>query len=69
MNPQIINMYIERLLQEIGEAAKSRLLLETQLKYTEKLNADLSGQIQQLEAQLEKQNKRKTKEVNTSDTF
>lgn len=69
MNPEIINMYIERLLQEVSEGAKSRILLETRLKYTETLNVELSGKIQYLEKQLEKQNKRKSKEVNTSDTF
>lgn len=69
MDPEIINMYIERLLQEVSEGAKSRILLETRLKYTETLNVELSGKIQYLEKQLEKQNKRKSKEVNTSDTF
>lgn len=70
MDPEIVNMYIERLLQEVSEGAKSRILLETRLKYTESINVNLSGRIQQLEAQLEKQNKKITKkEVNTSDTF
>jgi CII-binding regulator of phage lambda lysogenization HflD len=54
----------------VAEGAKSRILLETRLKYTESINVNLSGRIQQLEAQLEKQNKKITKkEVNTSDTF
>jgi hypothetical protein len=70
MDPEIVNMYIERLLQEVSEGAKSRILLETRLKYTESINVNLSGRIQQLEAQLEKQNKKNVKkEVNTSDTF
>lgn len=70
MDPEIVNIYIERLLNEVAESAKSRILLETRLKYAESINANLSGRIQQLEAQLEKQNKKITKkEVNTSDTF
>jgi hypothetical protein len=70
MNSEIVNIYIERLLNEITEGVKSRILLETQLKYTESMNAALTEKIQQLEAQVEKQNKKITKkEVNTSDTF
>lgn len=70
MDPEIVNMYIERLLQEVSEGAKSRILLETRLKYTESINANLSGRIEQLESQIEKQNKKITKkEVNTSDNF
>lgn len=70
MNPEIVNIYIEKLLNEVTEGVKSRILLQTQLKYTESINVGLSEKIQQLEAQLEKQNKKITKkEVNTSDTF
>lgn len=69
MNPEIVNMYIEQLLNEVSEGAKSRILLQTQLKYTESLNNGFKQKISELEAQLDKQNKRKTKEVNTSDTF
>lgn len=71
MNADLINLYIERLLKEIEELTKNRLLIETQLKYTENLNIDLQTQLKQLQEQQEKHNKRinKTKEVNTSDTF
>jgi hypothetical protein len=71
MDPEIVNMYIDRLLIEVAEGAKSRILLETQLRYTESLNANLSTRIQQLESQIEKQNKKtRNKEVDTSsDTF
>lgn len=66
MNPDLVNLYIEQLVQEITEGAKTRLLLQTQLKYTERLNAQLQTKITDLEAQLEKINKKKIKEVNTS---
>lgn len=69
MNPDLVNMYIERLLKEVEELTKNRLLIDTQLKYTEALNAQLQLKINELEVQLEKQNKRiNKKEVNTSGT-
>jgi hypothetical protein len=70
MNPDLINIYIERLLNEVSEGVKSRILLETQLKWTEMLNAQLQTKIKELESQVEKLNKKKSKEVNTSvETF
>jgi hypothetical protein len=69
MNPELINLYIEQLLIEIGENAKSRILLQTQLRYTERVNAQLQTKINELESQVEKLNKKKIKEVNTSDQF
>ena len=70
MNPDLVNIYIERLLNEVGEGVKVRILLETQLKYTELMNEQLQLKINQLESQVEKLNKKKSKEVNTSvDTF
>ncbi len=70
MNPEIVNMYIDRLLREVGELTKARLLIETQLQYTEKMNADLQAKLKQTEDQLEKQSKKlNKKEVSTSDTF
>lgn len=82
MNSDLVNLYIEQLLTEIGENAKARILLQTQIKYTELLNAQLQNRVNDLEnslqlktaemqAQVEKLNKKKSKEVNTSndDTF
>lgn len=70
MNPEIVNIYIARLIKEIEELTKNRLLVETQLQYTEKLNAELQKRVQLLEDQNEKQSKKiNKKEVNTSDTF
>lgn len=63
-------MYIDRLLQEISELTKNRLLIDTHLKFTEKMNVELQDRIKTLEVQLEKINKKSKKEVNTStDTF
>lgn len=69
MNPELINLYIEQLINEIMEGAKNRILLQTQLKYTESLNSQLQTKITELEAQLQKLNKKKSKEVDTSDNF
>lgn len=69
MNEQFVNMYIESLVKEVTEGVKSRILLETQIKFTENYNKELQNKITQLEAQIEKLNKKKPKEVNTSDTF
>lgn len=67
MNPEIVNMYIERLLQEIQELTKNRLLIETQLRYTERMNVELQTKLKETESQIEKLNKKKSKEVATSD--
>ena len=68
MNPDLVNLYIERLLTEVGELTKTRLLLDTQLKFTEMLNVQLQTKINELETQIEKLNNKKSKkEVNTSD--
>jgi len=69
MNPDLVNIYIDRLLNEVGELTKTRILLDTQLKYTEMLNVNLQRQLAETQTQIEKLNKKKSKEVNTSDTF
>jgi len=70
MNPEIINLYIERLLKEVEELTKNRLLIETQLKYTELINGNLQQKLKEFELQLEKLNKKKSKEVSdTSESF
>lgn len=69
MNPEIINLYIERLLKEVEELTKNRLLIETQLKYTEMINAQFQQKLKEVELQLEKLNKKKSKEVDTSESF
>lgn len=69
MNTEIINLYIERLLNEVTEGVKTRILLDTQLKYTESLNIQLQTKVAELEKKIETLNKKKSKEVNTSEQF
>jgi hypothetical protein len=54
MNPEIVNIYIDKLLNEINELTKTKLLMSTQLTYTEQLNAQLNDKLQKLEASLNK---------------
>ena len=69
MTPELLNMYIEQLLNEVAEGAKSRVLLQTQLRYTERMNAELQTKLKDLESKLEKINKKRSKEVDTSNEF
>lgn len=68
---EFVNLYIERIVKEVEELTKARLLNEAKTAYLEKVNTLLLEKVEQLEAQLEKQNKKiNKKEVNTSaDTF
>jgi hypothetical protein len=71
MSPDIefVNSYIERMVQEIVELTKTRLLNEARLSYIESVNKKLLLKIEDLESQIDKQNKRKAKEVNTSEVI
>ena len=69
MEVEFVNAYIERMIQEIVELTKSRLLNEARVSYIESVNKKLLLKIEELEKQIERQNKRKTKEVDTSEVF
>ena len=69
MEIDFVNAYIERMIQEIVELTKSRLLNEARLSYIESVNKKLLLKIEELEKQIERQNKRKTKEVDTSEVI
>lgn len=49
MNNEFVNVYIERLTQEVTDLNKSRLLLETQLKYSEKYIEELTEKLKTYE--------------------
>jgi hypothetical protein len=51
------------------ELTKSRLLNEARLSYIESVNKKMLLKIEELESQIDKQNKRKAKEVNTSEVI
>ena len=69
MEIEFVNMYIERLVKEVEELTKSRLLNEARLNYIESGNQKLIRKIEELEKLVEKQNKKKVKEVDTSEVF
>lgn len=68
MDADLVNMYMQRLLKEVDDLTKNRLLLETRISYTESLNVELTKKVEELEAQIEKFSKKK-KEVDTSTSF
>jgi hypothetical protein len=67
MDTEFVNLYIERIVKEVEELTKARLLNEAKTSYMEKANQKLIARIEELEKLIEKQNKKKTKEVDTSD--
>lgn len=60
MNPEVINLYIEKLVNYITELTKTNLLMSAQLSYYEKLNTTLNNKVTELETALDKA-KSKTK--------
>lgn len=75
MNPEIVNIYIDKLINEIQELIKTKILIDTQLKYSELVNQELSKQITDLQAQVDslttqlEKKKINKKEVNTSTEY
>lgn len=62
MSVEFVNAYIERLVHEVQELTKTKLLNETRITMLEKANADLVEKNDKLE---EKNIKKKPKEVDT----
>lgn len=72
MNVEFVNAYIERLVREVQELTKTRLLNEAQITLFEKVNRDLLARIEKLEEKSVKKSKKeqeKEKEVDTSEGF
>lgn len=69
MNVEFVNAYIERLVKEVQEVTKTRLLLETQIIMLEKVNTDLLAKVDKYEKAEEKAAKKSKKEVDTSTQF
>jgi phage shock protein A len=75
MNAELINFYIEKLLNEVIEGVKTRVLLETQLKYSEQINQKLQNELNEIKSEYEEyktkqeniNKRRKTKEADTSE--
>ena len=54
MNPEILNLYIEKLINYITELTKTNLLMSAQMAWLEKNNAFLNDKIAMLEQDLNK---------------
>lgn len=69
MGPDFINVYVERILKELTEYVKLKILLETQLQFLEKANTTLTEELEKYKKIEEKQTKRsqKIKEENSAD--
>lgn len=69
MNTDFINIYVERLLKEISDYVKIKLLLETQLQYLEKANSTLAEELEKYKKVEDKPSKKsqKVKEEATND--
>jgi chaperonin cofactor prefoldin len=54
MNSEIVNIYIEKLIQMVTELTKTSLLQSAQIAYYEKQNSSLNKQVEDLQRSLEK---------------
>lgn len=69
MGPEFYNMYVEKLVQEVTELVKSKILLSTQLSYYEKLNSELAAKVENLEKALNKANTKSQKKGEQNTDF
>jgi hypothetical protein len=67
MNPEILNIYIEKLSTQATELMKTNILLSAQLTYQERLAASLNDRIGELEAALDKAAKKNDKTIKKAD--
>lgn len=61
MSVDFVNLYIEKLLHEVTELTKTKILLSTQITLLENINKELENKVKELESNSSK----KTKRVNS----
>lgn len=54
MNAELFNIYVEKLINEITELMKTKILLSAQVTLYEKMNAELNNRVEELEKALHK---------------
>lgn len=54
MNPEIVNLYIEKLINYVSDLTKTNILLSAQLTFYEKQLADKEEKLKYLEQSLDK---------------
>jgi hypothetical protein len=62
MEAELYNLYVEKLLSEVVELTKTKLILSAQLEFQQKNNGKLNERISELETALDKA-KSKTKKT------
>jgi len=66
MEQELVNTYIEKMSNRLGDFLKSEILLQTQLELAQRVVKTLTDENNELKSQLEKLNKKKKTEVDTS---
>ena len=66
MEQELVNTYIEKMSNRLGDFLKSEILLQTQLELAQRVVKTLTDENNELKSQLEKLNKKKKPEVDTS---
>ena len=64
MNPEVLNLYIEKLVNYITELTKTNLLMSAQVTWLERANGSLNDKIAMLEADLNKLTSKQKKKDN-----
>ena len=64
MEAELYNLYVEKLLNEVVELTKTKLILSAQLEFQQKNNGKLNEKISELETALDKA-KSKTKKTDS----
>lgn len=76
MGPEFYNLYVEKLVNEVGELNKTKIIMAAQVAWLEKINADLNdklvaaeNRLNKLESERSGSSKVKKKEEDSSDSF
>jgi len=69
MGPEFYNMYVEKLIQEVTELIKTKILLSAQLAYYEKINSELTTKNEDLERALNKATAKSQKKNDSNSDF
>ena len=64
MNPELVNIYIEKLILNLTELTKTNVLQAAQLELIIRMNGELNKKVAEIEAALDKANS-KTKKSNS----
>lgn len=76
MGPEFYNLYVEKLVNEVGELNKTKIIMAAQVAWLEKINADLNdklvaaeNRLNKLESERSGSSKVRKKEEDSSDSF